>query len=150
MPFGFDYLKPHEIIQAVAELTEEKATVTYQAIANKLPKNMRTGKQYSREAIRQVLKKFPEGRTILSEIITRKYIVRPSKDRPPIIILEDADLFSGLAFEIVSREDVTPQLIIGRDVYGDLPVSLARFANAIYFGGENANICRAKIAVTQL
>ncbi len=148
MAYGYDQLKPSELLKVIEEIEDAEETVTYQSIANHLPKNPKTGKTFSREAIRLALKKFPEGRAIFSDVVRRKYVLSSKdKDRPPIIVLENADQFSTLDFEIVALKDITPQLVTGRDVYGDLPVSMASYAKSVYYiGGINANLYRATIS----
>lgn len=124
-------LTKEDILSAVERVQQEGKTLSYAELSRHLPKNQRTGKSYSREFIRQMLRTFPEGIQLYAEL-SLKYVITHD-NLPPIIIIDSFGLspFVGVEGEHQYSTQLTPQKIAGRVVYGDLPVSLASYAKYI-------------------
>lgn len=96
-----------------------------------------TGRPYSRQAIRVLLSKYPEGRQLIDSNIANHI------DLDPIIVETRLGVIAwmlqhGLAHaKVVKPSEATVESVNGRNVYGDLPMSLGMSAKSIFVVGTN-------------
>jgi len=108
--------------------------------------NKDTGRPYSRQAIRVVMSRTPEGRILMEKGVERKLA-------PPIVVDKREGVRAwlekrGVGFKFISDPKVAD--IEGRYVYGNLPFELAVHARSIWLPVLDNEPVVADVSVEEL
>ena len=111
-----------------------------------------TERPYSRQWIRVLMSETPEGRARLtSSPHSRKMTL---KSRSPVIVEDNQKILAWyrehgfVGYQIIPPDKVTVTSVEHRNVYGDLPVSIARYARSIWLPqieGDECHLTEYKI-----
>jgi hypothetical protein len=95
--------------------------------------NPDTGRPYSRQAIRVLLSKYPEGRQLIDANVERDPVI--VEDRQGVIAWM---LQHGLAHaKVIRPSEAIVESVVDRNVYGDLPISLSMSVKSVFVVGIN-------------
>jgi hypothetical protein len=127
------------VIKYFRLVLEEEGSSSCRRVSERMARsgivNPSTGRPYSRQAIRVLLSKHPEGRQLIDSNIANHY------ERDPIIVETRQGVIAwmlqhGLAHaKVLKPSEATVDSVAGRNVYGDLPMSLGMMAKSIFVVG---------------
>jgi len=127
-------LKYQDVYEEYVKQVKERGGSSCEAVALALKErgiyNVDTGRPYTRQAVRVMLSKTPEGRVLLDAPEKREH-----KQKPSLIVDGRKGIVEwlrrkGLEYEQVSSP--TPVQVEGRYVYGNLPLTVAVSARSVW------------------